>query len=514
MSQNPNIDADEQRDPQDVARDVARDVAQTPPSEPLYVGMDVGGTKIRTCLVSESGQIHDYIKEKTPRDCPPETTIEAIKTSIETLLENNSLQLSDLTGIGIAIPGVVIPRTGDIVVTPNMNLTGISLGTQLREYFGIPVSLGNDGNLGALGETWLGAAQNAKSVVGIFVGTGVGSGIVLNERLWSGAAYAAGEIGHIVAQAPVQSWRERLNIAPQDSSSPTLPTCGCGNVGCLESLASRTAIERQIREALDAGFESCIVDFCDGDISLIRAGSLARALKAKDPLVSTIVQHAAEILAYTCLTVRHLIDPEVILLGGGVMEACSRYILPTIERIVLADKLPAAPSRRRIALSQLGDDAVVLGAVALAITEIRFPPQSEESIFTSAPRVVAPNVELRAGHFVVGDETFESNFCIDAAGRAFQRLPVYGKNPGKIRCKEIKTVCGGFLNDYSTAARSQRVDSLFIGTSYGTEVFLTQKAIEFVHSNGISVHILPQEEAVERYNECSTSKAALFADFR
>ena len=154
--------------------------------------------------------------------------------------------------MGVAIPGVVDPELGRIVVTPNMTLTGVALGSHLEARFHVPVALGNDCNLGALGETWLGSARRASSALGIFVGTGIGGGFVRKGKLWRGAREAAGEIGHIVMQIGG-------------------PKCGCGNHGCLEALASRTAIENQLRAAVGAGRQTVLTELLGGDLQVIRS---------------------------------------------------------------------------------------------------------------------------------------------------------------------------------------------------------------------------------------------------
>jgi len=459
----------------------------------LYLGMDVGGTKIRTALVGEDGTIYAFLKEQTPRDCEPEVTVQAIETSIHALLEHFALPLSRITATGIAIPGVVEPQSGDVVVTPNMNLTGIPLGKRLSTHFGIPVFLGNDGNLGTLGETWLGAAHNSQNVVGIFVGTGVGSGIVANGKLWTGAGHGAGEIGHIVVQTPARGWKARLGaILPADVKAeelPNFPVCGCGNVGCLETFASRTAMEHAIQEALKLGVPSCIPELCGGDVSLIKAGTLAKALRANDPLVTAVVHYTAEVLAYACLTVRHLIDPEVIVLGGGVMEACHRYFMPVIEKIVDADRLPAAPSRRRIVLSQLGDDAVVLGAVALARAGVNHCENPVEAVKkeSNAPKLVWDEVSEVMN---VGSQEFDVDFFINVHGATVLRT----ETDGKIHRSELKP----FVDE--------KVSQLIIGVKGAEEaqnLKVTQKAIDFLTLKGIFVRVCPMEEAAEVIN-CAT----------
>ncbi len=316
-------------------------------SEWIYLGVDVGGTKVQASVVRESGDILARQRHKTPRNDSPESELAAIESVIEDVLSDAKKRISDIQALGIAIPGVVVPKEGRIVVTPNMNLSGIGIGEHLRQRFGVPVAVGNDCNLGALGECWLGAARNATSAFAILVGTGIGGGFVRRGKLWRGARKAASEIGHIV-----------MEIGG--------PTCACGNRGCLEALASRTAIERDIRQAVSAGQSSVVTELTGGNLDAIRSRILRKSLKRGDGLVTQVMRRAAEVLGHACLTVRHLIDPEIIVLGGGVVEACGRFVLPIVQEIVDADRLPGARPGGGVVASALGDDAVVLGAVALA----------------------------------------------------------------------------------------------------------------------------------------------------
>ena len=181
--------------------------------------------------------------------------------------------------------------------------------------FKTPIIIGNDGNFGALGETWLGSARNAKSALYICVGTGIGAGLVQRGKLWRGDRESAGEIGHMIMQLGG-------------------PKCGCGGHGCFEALASRTAIERDLREAISGGRKSVLLELAGGDLSVIRSGMIRKALDVEDELVCKVMRRAAEVLGYACVNVRHLIDPEAIVFGGGVIEACSDFIMPIIENIV------------------------------------------------------------------------------------------------------------------------------------------------------------------------------------
>jgi len=313
----------------------------------LYLGVDVGATKIQASLVEEGGAILARDRAPTPRDVSPQQVLQAIERVCTKAVKQSDFRLGDLTGIGLAIPGVVDPDSRRVIVTPNMNLTGLPVGERLEDRLGAPVALGNDCNLGTLGEAWLGAARKAQSAVAIFLGTGIGAGFVRRGKLWRGARESAGEIGHIVMQMGG-------------------PQCGCGNCGCLEALASRTAIERELRQAVAAGRKTVLTESRGGDLGVIRSNELSRALELGDELVSGVMRRAAEVLGHACLTVRHLIDPELIVLGGGVIKACSEFLLPIVQGVVGSDQLSGARPGGEVVLSALGDDAVVLGAVALA----------------------------------------------------------------------------------------------------------------------------------------------------
>ncbi len=149
----------------------------------LFVGIDVGGTNITTLLVEGAGRVVARNRGRTPRKGGAETTLAAIVKTVEALLSKADAEPGDLTAIGLAVAGVVDSDKGLVVVTPNMNLSGLHIVEPMEEKFGVPVALGNDVDMGTLGETWLGAARGASSVVGIFVGTGIGGGVIMGGRL-------------------------------------------------------------------------------------------------------------------------------------------------------------------------------------------------------------------------------------------------------------------------------------------------------------------------------------------
>ena len=445
----------------------------------LYLGVDIGGTKIQASLVEESGTIVGRRRCPTPRDAAPQQVVTAIQEAMQQAVEEKGLRPKDLTAMGVAVPGVVDPDEGRVVVTPNMNLSGVSIGPHLEERFKVPVAVGNDCDLGTLGETWLGAARKAASAVGILVGTGIGSGIVRNGELWRGARESAAEIGHIVMQIGG-------------------PQCGCGNYGCLEALAGRAAIERDLCNAIAQGRKSVLTEILEEDLSVVRSGALRRALDAEDDLVTEVIRRAAEVLGHACLTVRHLLDPEVIVLGGGVIEACGDFMVPIVQKIVEADQLPGAREGGRVLRSALGDDAVVLGAVALAQEHVgRNPFKKESAVKQEYPQITGTSF----GEVTVGRKSYPHDVVIRVDGKVKKRKKalakdVYGTSH-MIGPKELERVCRGGL------------EVLFIGTGHSGQVQVTDEARQYLAQRSIECQALPTPELVEAYNQSQQRKAAL-----
>ena len=452
--------------------------ADSAASKALYLGIDVGGTKIQASLITQAGAILSRHRCPTPREGGPEKVLEAVIAAAEETMESESIARDRLTAVGLAIPGVVDPDKGFVVVTPNMSLTGISVGPHLEEYFGVPVALGNDCNLGALGESWLGSGRGTSSSIAILVGTGVGSGIVRDGKLWTGAQESAGEIGHIV-----------MEIGG--------PKCGCGNLGCLEALASRTAIERGIREGIEAGRTTVLTELLEGDLSLIRSSSLRRALEANDELVTEVMQKASEVLGHGFLTVRHLIDPEVIVLGGGVAEACSNFMLPIIQGILDSDQLTGA-HEGGLVLSALGDDAVVLGAAALAATKAGLSPFEPQN----AVRPKYPEIgEATFGEIAVGKKTHAGDIVIRVDGKVKKRKKDAVKErhgtSHVVDAKELSRVCRG------------GPEVVFVATGHQGQMALNEEGEAFLSQRRIRLEVNPTPELAAAYNACSDRKAAL-----
>ncbi len=443
------------------------------PEGALYLGVDYGGTKTLAAVVDDSGRIAARCKVATPRTGGAKASFAAVVDAMTGALAETPGARERLAGVGMAAPGTVDPATGRIGWSPNTNLTGIDLVPALEKKFKAPAAVGNDVNLGTLGEHWMGAGRGARQVVGIFPGTGVGGGVILNGALYEGGSATAGEIGHIIVR--------------MDG-----PRCGCGARGCVEAIASRTAIERDIRAAVKAGRKTRLTEWLEGDLAIIKSRLLRRALDEKDELVTEILREAARTLGVACLNVRHVLDPDLIILGGGLIEACGEFMLPLIEEVAAADSVKGIRPPARIVRSQLGDDAALLGAVAAVRAKLGIAATRETPVY--------PVVEAgEFGRVTAGGRTYESDLHVRGNGKVRKR------NKKKIKeevgdahlvgIREVRKLCKG---DPAL---------LVVGTGQGRSLKLTPEAETFLRERGVEVKLLPSPQAAQAFNAAAGRKA-------
>jgi len=288
-------------------------------------------------------------KVKTRPGKGPDAVIERMTQAAQEAVRRLKLDWDAIRGVGVGAPGPVDPDAGVVHYTPNLpGWEEVPLASQLGASLGVPVFLENDVNLGTLGEYMLGAGQGTKDMVGIFVGTGIGGGLIIDGKLHSGYRHAAAEIGHMILLADG-------------------PVCGCGKRGCAEALASRTAIERDIWLGINAGRTSLIPELTGSDPEQLTSGVLAQALREGDPLVSEVVTRAQWYLGLLTASIVNLVDPEMIVFGGGLIEALEDNFLSPIRVTARQYFLQQAGADQvRIVAAKLGDHAGVLGAAALA----------------------------------------------------------------------------------------------------------------------------------------------------
>lgn len=347
-----------------------------PGARELFVVVDVGGTKVLAAVADAQGKILSRRKEKTDRR-DATRLIQQVSGAIEVALKDAGVKKSELRGLALGVPGVVETGSGYVIKTPNAPLDKTPLGEIMGRAWNVPVLVGNDVNLGVVGETWRGAGRGAQSAFGIFVGTGIGGGLVLNGQLIEGFRGLGGEIGHLMIPLgadEIAGMLERKHLF-------------------LEDLCSRTAIENQLRHAIvNEGRKSILTDILgDKKLERIRSGALKEALKQGDPLVEDVMRRASYLLGLATASVLHVVDPEVIIFGGGVVEACGKWMLPLIEKTARKVAMPGTGKKLQIVQSTLGDDAILLGGVALLREKLKSPPASAPG--APASTSVAPSGE-------------------------------------------------------------------------------------------------------------------------
>jgi glucokinase len=324
-------------------------MAKETPKKPV-VGLDMGGTKILAGVVDETGKILGVAKRPTKAHAGPDEIIERMAKTVLEAVDRSGLKIGDIQAVGVGTPGPLDPDEGIIWHTPNLpGWVNLPLAASLQERLDVPIFIDNDVNMGTLGELALGAAKGTRDAVGIFVGTGIGGGLILDGELRQGFRKNAAEVGHMVILADG-------------------PYCGCGKRGCAESVASRTAIERDIRAGLRAGRKSMMAEVLKGEPNeRITSGALAQAYRAGDPLVTEVVGRAQYYLGLLVSAIVNLVDLEVVVFGGGVVEALGDDFLAPIRPIAYQYCLNQEGIESvKIVPASLGDNAALLGASVYA----------------------------------------------------------------------------------------------------------------------------------------------------
>jgi glucokinase len=312
------------------------------------VGVDMGGTKILSAVIDPEGNILSTAKVPTKADKDTSIVIDRIAECIQRAIDKSGVTAASIQAVGIGAPGPLDPATGIVIFAPNLRWKDVRLKEELEARVGFPTFVDNDVNIGTLGEHVFGAGRGVQNVVGIFVGTGIGGGIILQGELFHGASKTAGEIGHIIVKAGG-------------------PRCGCGTRGCLEALASRTAMTKQFQKAiLKKGKKSVLSELTSGDLGAIRSGVLAKAIRANDKLTLKVIKKATKYLGIGIGSIVNFLNPEMIVLGGGVVEALDDTFLDSIRKASEKYALPNTLSGVQIVRAKLGDNAGILGAAALA----------------------------------------------------------------------------------------------------------------------------------------------------
>lgn len=311
------------------------------------IGIDLGGTKVAAAVVDDSGRIHGKGHRATEAQRGPAAVIGNMAKAVEEALAATPPHLREqVQGIGVGAPGIIDAAAGTVLLAPNLRWENLPLRALLEERFGQPVAMDNDANCAALGEQWAGAARGRRHVVMVTLGTGVGGGLILDGRIYRGAGGFAGELGHI----------------PVDEDGPP---CGCGRRGCLEVYASASAIAARGREAVAAGHGRAIrAQARRTSRGQIDARAVLAAAQKGDPTAAAIVREAAGRLGWTLAGVVNALNPEVIVVGGGISRA-GNLLLDPVRAEVARRALGGPAGQVEIVAARLGNEAGLVGAASL-----------------------------------------------------------------------------------------------------------------------------------------------------
>ena len=308
-----------------------------------YLGIDLGGTFIKGGIVDDEGNI--ILRDKIPTESHKgaDGVVANIVSLCRSLMEGTNLTADDLVGVGIGVPGMIDSQKGEVIYSNNLGWKDFSISEKVSATLGLPVKIANDANVAALGETKFGCGKDYQNSVMVTLGTGVGSGIVIDGKLFEGNRSAGAEIGHTAIVAGGE-------------------LCTCGRRGCLEAYASATALIRDTKRAMEANPDSGLWGIATPDTV---TGKTAFDLWETDTVAKAVVDNYIEKLGVGIVNVANALRPEIIILGGGVCSEGDRLIRPLqemMDRDVFAgDKGPAV----KILIAELGNDAGLLGAAAL-----------------------------------------------------------------------------------------------------------------------------------------------------
>ena len=315
-------------------------------AESYNICLDVGGTKVLGAIFNEKDEIIYRLKKRSNSEGEGSADVEKVIISVvEEMIKKSGIDPKTLNAIASCAPGVIDQDRGIVLFTPNLPWRNYDIAGAMKKKFGVPFFVGNDVNLGVLGEYKFGAAQGYKNIVGFFPGTGMGGGLILDGKLFTGNQFKAAEYGHMTLD-------------------PDGPLCGCGQSGCLEVFSSKRGMSDYIRQQVGRK-RPCMLaeDVANGGI--FRSKRLKKALAAKDEVAMEAVDRACHYLAIATGNMINTISPDLVIYGGGIMEAMGprflEKILKELDRYCMISIRPTVD----VKLAALGDDSILYGDLAL-----------------------------------------------------------------------------------------------------------------------------------------------------
>ena len=310
------------------------------------IGVDLGGTNIATGVIDENYKIIGRGKVKTRAPRPAEAIFDSIKEAVDMAVVNAGISYDEITSVGIGTPGSVNKDTGAIEFSNNLKFHNVPAKAMLEERLKKPVHLENDANAAALGEAVAGSGNGVKNFVAVTLGTGVGSGIIIDGKIYRGSNFCGGEMGHMV-----------INV-------DGIP-CNCGRKGCWEKYASATALVSQAVEAMQGDKASLLWQTCDGDLNKVDGKSIFDAVDLGDETAKAVVDRYLYYVAIGIANVVNALQPETVCVGGGISGQGEKILQP-IRDMVKAERYSVYSEKQaNIVPALLGNDAGIIGAALL-----------------------------------------------------------------------------------------------------------------------------------------------------
>ena len=314
------------------------------------IGIDLGGTNIAVGVVDNEYNIIGRAVTKTRAERPTDEIIADMAATARQAVENAGLTMADISAVGVAAPGSVNPVSGVIEYANNINFKQTPVGPELSRLLGLPVTLGNDANLAAYGELIAGAGKEANTMIAVTLGTGVGGGIIIDRRIYTGFNYAGAELGHLVI---VENGE----------------LCTCGTRGCWEAYASATALIRQTKAAMQANPDSKMWELCGGDIGNASGRTAFDAMRAGDEAGAQVVDRYIGHIATGVISIINIFQPEIICIGGGICNEGETLMAPLREKVFenIYNRSADKSRQTKLVRASLGNDAGIIGAAAVGL---------------------------------------------------------------------------------------------------------------------------------------------------
>ncbi len=312
-----------------------------------WVGFDLGGTKMLAAVYDRRFKLLGMSRRKTKGERGPKTGLQRIIETMDEALASAGRERRHVRGIGVGAPGMLDLNRGVLLHGPNLGWRNVPIKERLEKVFSVPVIVANDVDAGTYGEYRFGAGGRARCVLGVFLGTGIGGGCVYEGHLLRGRVGSAMEIGHVTAQ-------------------PNGPLCGCGRRGCLEAVCGRLALAGQAAQAAYRGDAPHLLTHAGTDVDRMRSSALAAAIRAGDAAIERLVRDSIQQLGRVLADVTHLLAPDVIVLGGGLVEEMGRLYLAEVRDALDRNVTDVFRGTFQVRTAELGDYATAMGAAALA----------------------------------------------------------------------------------------------------------------------------------------------------